>query len=61
MLKNQWYAICESNEITKRPKTMKRLNQNFVLYRTNTNQVVCFDDICTHRGASLGHGKIMST
>ncbi len=58
MLKNQWYAICESHEITQQVQTLKRLNQNFVLYRTENHQVVCFDDICIHRGASLGHGKL---
>ncbi len=59
MLKNMWYAICESKEITNKPKSLKRLNHNFVLYRTSDNQIACFDDLCTHRGASLGQGQII--
>ncbi len=58
MIKNKWYAICESKEVSAKPQTMTRLNQNFVIYRTTNNEIACFDDICVHRGASLGHGKL---
>lgn len=59
MLKNIWYVICESKEISNKPQSLKRLGQNFVLYRTQEGNIACFDDICTHRGVSLGQGQII--
>lgn len=59
MIENQWYVICESKEITKKIKAMKRLNKNLVLYRGENGQISCFIDKCTHRSVELSKGNIV--
>ncbi len=59
MIKNKWYVICESKEITTKIVSMKRLNKQIVLYRNNKNEINCYEDRCTHRGASFTSGKVV--
>ncbi len=59
MLKNQWYAICESKEIKNKPVSMIRLNKRIVMYRNKRGEISCFEDICSHRSASFAKGKVV--
>ncbi|WP_019503090.1 aromatic ring-hydroxylating oxygenase subunit alpha [Pseudanabaena sp. PCC 6802] len=56
MLKNFWYACEFSSAITSKPKQIKLLNQEFVLYRNSQGQIIAFKDRCPHRGAALSQG-----
>ncbi|MDX6744378.1 aromatic ring-hydroxylating dioxygenase subunit alpha [Actinocorallia sp. A-T 12471] len=56
MLKNFWYAVEFSDQVTSKPKKITCLGQDFVLYRTSKGQVVCLSDLCAHRGAALSGG-----
>lgn len=58
MLKNFWYACEFSAAVTDKPKQIRMLNQNFVLYRNSQGQVVVLKDQCPHRGATLSLGWI---
>ncbi len=60
MIYNQWYVILESTDL-KQHKTLKvrRMNENLVLWRDQSNNISCIEDRCCHRGASLGCGRIV--
>ncbi len=58
MLRNFWYACELSSAITTKPKAIKMLGLDFVLYRNSQEQVVALKDRCSHRGAALSLGKI---
>lgn len=59
MIFNKWYAILESNEVKKNvPYKTKRIGENLVLWRNTSGEVSCTSDICLHRRASLGMGKV---
>ena len=56
---NFWYAMAESHSFTAdKPTRVRRLYQNFVLFRDAEGQVRCLHDVCTHRGGSLGAGRM---
>lgn len=55
---NFWYAMEQSDKVTQeKPHHVRRLGQDFVLFRDEEGKVHCLHDVCTHRGASLSHGK----
>jgi phenylpropionate dioxygenase-like ring-hydroxylating dioxygenase large terminal subunit len=56
MLKNLWYAIEWSKDVTTEPKQARVLGQNLVLYRDTAGRVVAMSDLCVHRGAALSDG-----
>lgn len=58
MIKNIWYVILESSEVTKKPLRVKRLNLDLVLYRLDDGELICMENKCCHRGASLASGHI---
>ncbi|MBL8629634.1 MAG: aromatic ring-hydroxylating dioxygenase subunit alpha [Rhodospirillaceae bacterium] len=58
MFINFWYAAEESRNITDTPVHVKMLGQEFALFRDTAGKVHCVSNICTHRGASLAHGKV---
>jgi phenylpropionate dioxygenase-like ring-hydroxylating dioxygenase large terminal subunit len=57
-LRNQWYAICPSDWIPPGGlKRVRRLGENWVLFREPGGTLHMLEDRCPHRGArlSLGH------
>lgn len=59
MFINFWYAAALSTEVSAdKPRKVKMLGQNFVLFRDTSGAARCVSDICVHRGASLAGGKI---
>ncbi len=61
MIINQWYVAAESSEITAgTPKKVRMLGLDFALFRDAAGQVSCLSDVCVHRGASLGEGRMTS-
>lgn len=56
---NFWYAIEESKNVSaEAPRKVRRLNQDFVLWRDADGKAHCIHDVCTHRGGSLAGGRI---
>lgn len=54
---NGWYAILESNTLAKGKSTnVSSLGEQFVVYRTEKNDVYVLDAYCPHMGANLGVG-----
>jgi phenylpropionate dioxygenase-like ring-hydroxylating dioxygenase large terminal subunit len=59
MIKNQWYAILDSNEIKKKKLVgVVRLGEKLVLWRRKDGSIACIADKCCHRGAKLSAGKL---
>lgn len=58
MLKNFWYAVEFAHAVTRAPRRVTCLGQDFVLYRKRDGEVVCLSDLCVHRGAALSAGKL---
>lgn len=59
MVRNYWYAIALSSEISKAPVAVRRFGKDLVLWRNASGQIVCFPDRCPHRGAPLSNGKVL--
>ena len=58
MFINFWYSACLSDELTQSPMKQRMLGQDFVLFRDSQGIARCLSDVCVHRGASLGEGKV---
>jgi phenylpropionate dioxygenase-like ring-hydroxylating dioxygenase large terminal subunit len=57
MLKNFWYAIAFSHEITEQPSKHTVLGQQLVVFRQKrSGRVVVMSDLCVHRGGALSGG-----
>ena len=60
MIRNQWYAILESNEVKPGKLTgTTRMGENLVFWRDSTGKPVCLVDRCPHRGAAFSKGKLV--
>ncbi len=58
MIINQWYVAEDVANITDKPKRVKLLSFDFVLFRGKDGKISCLSDVCVHRGASLGAGRM---
>jgi phenylpropionate dioxygenase-like ring-hydroxylating dioxygenase large terminal subunit len=59
MIINQWYVAEEVSAITTKPKKVRLLGFDFVLFRDEQGKIACLSDVCVHRGASLGEGQVI--
>lgn len=58
-MKQYWYAVCFSSELTKdKPKGILLLDEPLVLYRTKDG-IECAQDRCPHRSAKLSLGRMV--
>ncbi|NHJ40041.1 MAG: aromatic ring-hydroxylating dioxygenase subunit alpha, partial [Asgard group archaeon] len=61
MIRNQWYVVLSSKELKKgKLLGITRFSEKLVFWRDKNGDVGCIFDKCTHRGASLSKGKILS-
>ncbi len=58
MIKNFWYAIEFSEEITSEPKRLTILGQELVAYRDTKGNPVVMSDLCIHRGGAISDGFV---
>lgn len=60
MFINFWYPASESEALLKHePLKVRILGQDLVLWRDDDGQAHCVSNTCTHRGGSLGDGKVV--
>ena len=72
MIRNQWYAVLESKEVSRGHKRFKRLGEDLVFFRdppandgvsrrkiAKTGTLHCLLDLCCHRGAALSSGRLV--
>ena len=58
---NGWFAISESHEVKRgQAKSLDCLGENFVIFRSENNDVFVLNAYCTHMGANLGFGGIIT-
>lgn len=59
MIKNNWYAVLNSNSVKKSQVVgAKRLNKKLAFFRDSKGMIHCVMDVCAHRGASLSLGSV---
>jgi len=59
MIKNYWYAVANSEQISKKPLGVRRFGLNLVLWRDSQGSIHCFEDRCPHRGTKLSLGHVV--
>jgi len=59
MFINFWYPAEESENVTDAPLKVQMLGLQFVLWRDEKGRARCVSNTCTHRGGSLGDGKVV--
>lgn len=59
MLKNFWYGVEFAHAVTRAPRKVTCIGQDFVLYRKRDGEVVCLSDLCAHRGGALSMGTVV--
>ena len=57
-LRNFWYVVARSEDLQAKPKAIKCLGEDLVLWRDSTGKPHLFQDLCPHRGARLSLGHI---
>lgn len=57
-LRNCWYVMAWSEEVTDQPLSRKLLNESLVLFRTESGEVAILADSCPHRHLPLSMGKV---
>jgi phenylpropionate dioxygenase-like ring-hydroxylating dioxygenase large terminal subunit len=59
MFINFWYPAEQSSALTDKPLKVQMLGLTFVLWRDGQGRAHCVHNTCTHRGGSLGDGKVV--
>jgi len=59
MFINFWYPAEEAANVTNQPLKVQMLGLWFVLWRDEDGKAHCIANTCTHRGGSLGDGKVV--
>lgn len=58
-LKNQWHVVARADEVSaERPKAVRLLGEELVLWRDGAGQIHAWKDYCGHRGAKLSLGCV---
>src|SRR5262245_39286705 len=58
-LKDYWYPVARSAEVTDKPVGTMLLDEPLVLWRS-TSGVAAFKDLCVHRGTRLSIGSVVN-
>ena len=59
MIQNQWYAVLPSKAVKKGSLLgVKRMGEELAFFRTDSGQLGCVSDQCSHRGASISKGEV---
>jgi phenylpropionate dioxygenase-like ring-hydroxylating dioxygenase large terminal subunit len=56
-LRNLWYVVARSNDVSDRPYAITRFGLHLVLWRGSDGNVRATEDYCPHRGAPLSLGQ----
>ncbi|MFN3736865.1 Rieske 2Fe-2S domain-containing protein [Hydrogenophaga sp.] len=59
-LKNQWHVVARAEDLNAdKPRPMRLLGEELVLWRDGSGQVHAWKDYCGHRGARLSLGAVI--
>jgi phenylpropionate dioxygenase-like ring-hydroxylating dioxygenase large terminal subunit len=56
---NQWYLVCQTEDIGEKPVRLTRLGQHIALWRDKSGSAHAVQDFCPHRGAPLSMGHVI--
>ena len=59
-LRNCWYVAALSSEIETKLTALRILDENIVLYRTESGDPVALEDSCPHRRLPLSKGRLLN-
>jgi phenylpropionate dioxygenase-like ring-hydroxylating dioxygenase large terminal subunit len=59
VIRNHWYALLDSKELGRRPRSCLRMGERLVFWRDREGAPHCHVDRCAHRGASFGAGAVV--
>jgi|GEM_PF-5762006 len=59
-MKNYWYVLCKSSEISQKLTQYTFNNTKIVLFRNKSGLCKAFIDFCPHRGVPLSIGKLLN-
>lgn len=57
-LADHWFVLCESPDVTRRPRAFKLLDQDVVVYRGEAGEALAFADRCPHRNVRMSEGHV---
>src|SRR5580698_2633713 len=58
MLRRYWWPVGFEEQIEKKPVKVRHLGEDFVLFRDGNGKIGMLDTFCSHRRASLEHGRV---
>jgi 5,5'-dehydrodivanillate O-demethylase len=58
LLRRYWFAVGCSMLVTNKPRRVKLLGEDLVLYRGASGETVLMQLRCAHRGVALDHGRV---
>lgn len=58
-IKNTWYVVALSDDVTREPKAIRVCGEPLVLFRTEGGQAVVMQDRCPHRLVPLSKGRVV--
>ncbi len=58
MLRRYWWPVGFEEQIEKKPVKVRHLGEDFVLFRDGEGKIGMLDTFCSHRRASLEHGRV---
>ncbi len=59
MLRNFWYALAFASEIGARPRLVRALGEDLVVWRARDGRPAVLSNQCVHRGGSLADGEVV--
>jgi len=59
VLRDHWYVVALSSELTTQPLSREILGEHVALFRSETGKAVAFADRCPHRGYPLSLGTVV--
>jgi 5,5'-dehydrodivanillate O-demethylase len=57
-LRRYWWPIATTADVTAKPKSVRVLGENLVMFRTASGTIGLLELACAHRGASLEYGRV---
>jgi len=58
MLINNWYIAAVADDLKDRPRGVRLLGLDYVLFRDSGGDIACLANVCCHRGGSISHGVV---
>lgn len=58
LIRNAWYVVALSDEVTREPRARDVMGTSVVMYRSEAGDAIVLANRCCHRSFPLAHGKV---